>query len=541
MASLAENAAVETKPVTIGGKSSHQDLAASIGKNTIFGVVAKMAQVATRLVMIPVVIAHLGLDGYGIWSIIMTTAAYMRFGSIGIKSAFQKYVAEAVTRDEYETTNQLLSTGCAFMLMLSVAGLLPVAAFSQQLARASGVPPQFLASSAKAISVLALIMVISNVGAVYEAIVSGGHRIDLARKFTTFCCVAEAVVIMSLLHFGYGLFAMACVMAGSELLFIGCCYLASRRVVPGIRVNRSFVTLSAVRELVRFAGSYQLRSVLEVLYLAILPITILREFGAQAAGVYALASRLLSTATTATDAFLLPILTGGTAVYTSGSVEAMRKLIVKSFKVTFVLALLPLSFMSVFGTAVIFAWTGQADPSLPTVIWLVAIAGLCQAFSILGIVLYRASGSVVLDNVQQALRLVILLGVALLAHQLQFVGVLSGLALAELVGMLFMLYALARTFQAFDPVQLIPDTIRIAIATAGILAVGLIAARIPVPAALGPREMTAVQLAAAFLACMLATWPVLWVTKSFSTAEARTLLRAILPRRLQACFVTATT
>src|SRR5262249_9154480 len=153
-----------TPGMTAESKSPHQDLAASIGKNTVFGVVAKLTQVATRLVMIPIVIGHLGLDGYGIWSIVMTTAAYMRFGSIGIKSAFQKYVAEAVTKDEYETTNQLLSTGCAFMLVLSTVGLLPVAVFSQQLAKASGVPPQFLSASSRAISVLALIMVISNVG-----------------------------------------------------------------------------------------------------------------------------------------------------------------------------------------------------------------------------------------------------------------------------------------------------------------------------------------------------------------------------------------
>lgn len=516
------------------GKSPHHDLAVSIGKNTVFGVVARVAQVATRLITIPIVIAHLGLDGYGIWSIIMTTAAYMRFGSIGIKSAFQKYVAEAVAKDDYETTNRLLSTGCAFMVILSVAGLLPVAFFSQHLAKASGVPQQFLASSSKAISVLALIMVISNVGAVYEAIVMGGHRIDLARKFSTFFCIAEAIVIICVLHYGSGLFAMASVMAASELGFIGCCYVASKRIVPQIRVARVFVTKSAIRELVRFAGTYQLRSVLEVLYLAIMPITILRVFGALTAGVYALTTRLESTALTAPDAFLLPILTGGTAVYTSGSVEAMRALIVKSFKITLALALLPLAFMSVFGTTIVYAWTGQTDPSFRTALWLVCFAGLWQAFSILGIVLYRASGHALLDNVQQLLRIVVLVIVAIFARELQFLGVLAGLAFAELVGMLFMLYALARTFKAFSPKALLPDAVRIVIATATILAVGALAAHIPVPAFLSPRGAAVVRLFAAFLGCIVAAWPMFWMTKSFSSAEAKTLLGAVLPSRVQA-------
>ena len=120
---------ISTSPASV------RNLAHTIGRNTVFGVIARVAQVATRLVTIPIVIAHLGLGGYGIWAIIMTSAAYMRFGSVGIKSAFQKYVAEATGNGNYETANQLLSTGCAAMLGLSVAVLIPVAWFSAALAR----------------------------------------------------------------------------------------------------------------------------------------------------------------------------------------------------------------------------------------------------------------------------------------------------------------------------------------------------------------------------------------------------------------------
>src|ERR1039457_1859600 len=99
--------------------SSNRHLAATIGKNTIFGIVASGVMIGTRLVTIPVVIHHLGLGGYGIWSIIMVTAAYMRFGSDGIKSAFQKYVAEATATGNFETANKLVSTGSIAMLLFS--------------------------------------------------------------------------------------------------------------------------------------------------------------------------------------------------------------------------------------------------------------------------------------------------------------------------------------------------------------------------------------------------------------------------------------
>jgi O-antigen/teichoic acid export membrane protein len=511
-----------------------RNLAHTMGRNTVFGVIARCSQVATRLVTIPIVIAHLGLGGYGIWSIIMTTAAYMRFGSVGIKSAFQKYVAEATGNGDFEAANKLLSTGCAAMLVLSVAVLIPMAWFSTALARAAGVPPEFLHAAAKSTSVLALIMVLSNVGAVYEAIVMGGHRIDLARNFATFFTVAEAVAIVILLHFGYGLFAMASVMAASEVGFVLCCYVSSKKILPQVRVSRMFVTRKVIPELVRFAGSYQLVSVLEVLYLSILPVTVLRAFGPDASGIYALATRLVASAVMLSDAFLPSILSGGAMVYASGSQEEMRKLITKSFKVTLGLCLFPLAFIAAFGPKMVFAWTGQADSSLRVALWLACTAGFFQAFSILGLVLYRVSGNAFLDNIRQVLRIACLLSIVIFVRHLGFSGVLAGLAVTEFIGMAFMIFAIARTFHAFRPQSLLPDALKLTAATVGVLAVGAIATRIPLPIISGDRLQALLELGKVFLVCILAVWPALWLTKSITGREGTAIMNILRPRRMSA-------
>jgi O-antigen/teichoic acid export membrane protein len=512
--------------------TSDKNLADSVGRNTLFGIIASLFQVGTRFITIPIVIAHLGLGGYGIWSIIMTAAAYMRFGSIGIKSAFQKYVAEATGNGDYETANKLLSTGCAAMLALSVAGLIPIAFFSRVLAKAAGVPPEFLKSTAGAISVLAVIMVMSNVGAVFEAIVMGGHRIDIARKSGTFFTVAEAVVIVIVLHFGFGLFAMATIMAASEVGFVSVCYFASHRVVPQIRVSAEHVTRSVIHELLRFAGSYQLVNVLEVLYAAILPIAVLRTFGVEASGVYAIATRLAGSALMVQDALLLPILSGGTMVYASGSADRMAVLLTKAFRFTLAVALLPLAFMGTFGTAIVFAWTGQTIASLRVTLWLVCLAMLFKAFSLLGLVLYRVSGNALMDNIRQVLRIATLFSIAIFAGRLGFFGILVGLALAEFIGMVFMWYAIAKTFHAFDVKALLPDSLKIFVATAAILAAGATGLYLPIHAlSSNARIVAIIQLAAISVACLLAAVPALLLTRSVTKAEGKTLLGVFLPGR----------
>ncbi len=510
---------------------SNRHLASSIGRSTLFGVIANGAQIATRLITVPVVIHHLGLDGYGIWSIIMVTAGYMRFGTAGIKSAFQKYVAEATGTGDYANASVLLSTGSISMLLLSITGLIPIALYSRSLAVMGGVPPEFVAAAAASITVLALTYAISNFGSAFEAIVMGGHRIDLTRKFNTILTICEAVAIIVLLHFGYGLLGMTIVMAASELVLVFCCYRASHKVVPLMRISPSYFRRSAFPELIRYAGSYQLVNVLELLYGAVVPLVLLKYFGATPAGIFAVAARLTASALVAQDALIMPILSGGALVFASQNAEQVRLFLAKAFKMTLALTIPPLALVGAFGTTMVMAWTGQDAPEFRSAILLTAVAGLFRAVSLLQLVLYRATGRALLDNIRQVLRIVVIFIVALFHKPLGFEGVLAGMAFAELVGVLFMFVAMSSTFQGFSAKILARDTLRIMAATTLLIAGGLLASRIPIPWQGTERIVAFLKLAEIGIACLIVAWPAAVLTKTFSVAERQTLLNAFLPGR----------
>jgi O-antigen/teichoic acid export membrane protein len=492
---------------TDSDRYSAGDVARSIGRNTMFGMVSNFTQVATRLFTVPVVIHYLGLGGYGIWNVIMMTATYMRFGSVGVRTAFQKYVAESTGDGNYDRANQLLSTGTVIMLVLSVCGLVPAALFSSQIAMFVGVPACFLRETSGAISLLALIMLMANVGAAFEAIVMGAHRIDLVRMFRTALTIMEAVAIILALYLGGGLFAMACVMGASELIYILCCYTAARRVVPQIRIRFHHFTTGVFYELLRFGGSYQIVNVLEVLYAAIVPFAILRAFGATSAGVYAVVNRVVTSASFFQEAFLPPILSGGAMIYASESAERMQIFVTKAFKASMGLSLFPLGFISVFGTLMAYAWTGETEPSFRAACWLLSLTTLFAAISRLAFVLYRISGRALLDNVWQCLRIVLIVASIACARQLGFLGVLEAVALVELIGMLFMMFALTRAYHLFRAVLIIPDAIRMTATLVLILLAGVIASHIPALGNIEGRAAASVKLVEAFAACLIVAWP----------------------------------
>ena len=499
--------------------SQGRSLASTIGRNTIFGMAATVTYMASRFVTVPIVIKYLGLDGYGIWSIILVTSGYMRCGSAGIKCAFQKYVAEATGNGEFEKANKLISTGSALMLALSLVGLTPVFIFSRYLATVAGIPSQFLAPAAASFSLLALIIFVANVGAGFESIVMGAQRFDLIKKINMIGSIGEATAIVVLLHFGRGLFEMSAVMATSEIAYICCCVVLSRRVLPQIHIAPRYVTRTVLREFVTFAGSYQLVNIQEIIYSTIMPVAVLKFFGATATGAFAVVGRLVWAALMPQDSFLLPILSGSSLVFASGSVEHMKVLILKAFKTTFGMSVLPLAVICASGTTILYAWTGHADKSFPMFLWLMSLAGLFQALSLLQLVLYRASGKSLMDNIRQVIRIVLILVIGSLGGYLGLRGILVGLAFTEFSGMVFMFFALTHAFSWFRARLLLPDAVKltaVAIATAFL---SLLIAYVPIPWLVGERAIAAARTCAIGGVTVLAAIPLLLVTGALSRSE----------------------
>ncbi len=500
-------------------------MSATIGRGAFFGIIAGLTQMSTRLVTVPVVIGYLGLDGYGIWSIIMATAGCMRFGTAGVKSAYQKYVAEATGSGDFVKASQLLSTGSAAMLVLSIIGLVPLAVFSDSLAQLIGVPDRFLDSAAGSISVLALIMVFSNVGAVYEAIVMGGHRIDLTRKLITVCTILEAIAVVLCLYMGFGLLAMAAIMALSEIAYLLCCFVASRRILPAIKIATTHLSRRVWRDLLSYAGSYQVVGILEVLYVAILPVTILKWFGADAAGVFAVVNRLVTAAVLPQEALLLPILSGASQVHASGSVDRMLTLLGKAYKTTLAGAMIPLAFVASHGPLILLAWTGQSGPVFRMAFWLICFAALLKALSLLALILYRASGRAWMDNIRQVLRILVLLLISMFGHHMGFFGVLCGLVGAELIGMVFMLFAMTSTFQGLTARMLLPDTVKLIGVTLVVLFVGGVVTNVSIPWETSEQFVATLKLGVLSLTSLVTAWVALRFTGAISKSEINAILQ----------------
>lgn len=325
---------------------------------------------------------------------------------------------------------------------------------------------------------------------------------------------------------------MAGTMAISELIYVVCCFIASRRIVPQIQIRMTYFTSSVFHELIRFAGSYQLVNILEVLYTMFLPVAMLKFYGAELAGVYAVATRLVTAVLIAQDALILPLLSGGTLVFASGSIERLVRFVKKSFKITLAVTLAPIAFVAAFGTLLVYVWTGQVDPHFKVAIWLVCLCSFLNSISRLQLILYRASGRALHDNIRQAFRLGVLAVLAAFGGITGFYGMLAGLAAAELVGVIYMFFAMTSALQFFKPKNLLPDALRLMLATSAMVGAAAAAATLPEAWSLNGRALALARLALVSLSYLIALWPAATLTRSISGEERRAVLSLLVSGKI---------
>ena len=83
----------------------------ALSKNVVVDIGARVGYLVTRFFIPPFVLAHVGLEAYGLWATVFIIVSYVGISTFGISNVYIKYVAEYTARGEPERANALLSTG----------------------------------------------------------------------------------------------------------------------------------------------------------------------------------------------------------------------------------------------------------------------------------------------------------------------------------------------------------------------------------------------------------------------------------------------
>ena len=226
---------------------------AVLARNTLWNLLGQGAPLLVAVFTIPPLIHGLGLERFGVLTLIWMVIGYFSLFDLGIGRALTQLVAERLGADDENGIPSLVWTAMLLMLGLGLAGAVALAALSPLLVKSTLKIPDWLQDdvlSACYVLAVAIPLVVSTAGLV--GVLAAKQRFDLVNKLRIPMGLYTFLAPLVMLYFSTALFDIALALTVGRLVFFAAYLSACLKVMPKLR--RPAIDLSTVRPLFRFGA-----------------------------------------------------------------------------------------------------------------------------------------------------------------------------------------------------------------------------------------------------------------------------------------------
>ena len=335
----------------------------TLGRSSLTGGAAQLWRILSRFVLTPVIIAEIGLPGYGVWTLIFSVAAYVQMTNVSLGVAYTKFTAECVRHRRFDELNHIIGSGVSVVGSIAALGLLASWWFGEALLLALDVPPALAEPGAIGLHVVVGVMLLRmTVGCSLE-ILTGLQRIDLTYRLYVLASIVDFLVALPLLLMGWGIVGLAIAHAVGQVLINFIAYFMVRRRVPEIRISPLLVSREGMRKIVSVGGRFQVLAVVNTVVTQGTKMVLSRLVGIEWVGIYELADKLIKLGRTASEAVIAPLMPAFASLRAGGEKLAARKLFIKGSKANVLLGSISFSFLALFSWPILLLWTGEPVPA----------------------------------------------------------------------------------------------------------------------------------------------------------------------------------
>ncbi len=213
--------------------------ARSIARNIAYGGMTWILPVALSLIATPVIVNSLGVEVYGIYSLVLGLIGYTF--SFGIGRALTKFIAEYRMTGQNDKIREVLSVTLLFGLVIGLIGVAATVLSARLLVSDVLLIPEVAQpSTILAIYIAAVVILVSIFNQIFGAILQGVHRFDLYSKLYNIGSIALMSGNLLLALYGFGvttlLFWNLVIVSISTIVFAA----FSRRFLPEFVVGPRF-------------------------------------------------------------------------------------------------------------------------------------------------------------------------------------------------------------------------------------------------------------------------------------------------------------
>lgn len=242
--------------------------------------------------MTPYIIGKLGLEQFGLWSLIYSLVGLFGLMDFGLATAAVKYVAEATGNDDEEGRNQTLATLLLIYLAVALVCITLVVILAAPVGRSFQLGTEQQQLFGPVLWLLGLAVALNFPASLFKASMSGIGRMHIVNIFDLVMVVINVTLTYVLLEAGYGMVGLAISTAvtllGTSLAMIPLAY----RLIPGFSVHWKLVSRQRIRPLLSFSVYAFMANIALLVTLRLDPIAIKLFLPLSAVAVYAIAAKI---------------------------------------------------------------------------------------------------------------------------------------------------------------------------------------------------------------------------------------------------------
>lgn len=223
-------------------------------RGVAFNWLGRICAFAITFVVTPILINGLGDESYGIWSIVMSLAAYYALADMGLQSAGTKFISQFEAVGDHPSVNKVIVTSLAVGTLLA-AGVAVVAVCLAVAFPYIFVTQQTGPGTLRWVVVLTgLTICLDLIGRVFDAALAALKRFDLRNMVAVGTQLLQATLIIAAITSGGGLLAMAWIVVSVAALTQVVTYALASRVLGHVSLSPRFLEWETAKYLLRFGG-----------------------------------------------------------------------------------------------------------------------------------------------------------------------------------------------------------------------------------------------------------------------------------------------
>lgn len=319
---LAPSLAVSINEPALTEVDPHHNVGAKVGRNVSVTLIARIGYMVTRVMIPPFVLAHIGLDAYGIWTTAFMLVAYLGLSTLGMSNVYIKYVAEYNARREYQKANELLSSG--LILTLPLCGFLFACLYFgwNFFAPWLKIPAAYASDGKEAMLITTGVFLSSIALNAFSDVLTGVQEIAAAQWIWIISYLVEGLLIFVFISNGRGIRGLAEAYLARTVTNDVLSYIWMRRKLPWLKISPRFIRKDALKKVFHFGGLVQLQEVVTIVLNSIERVLALVFLGVGAAGLMDLAKKWPSSVQSVPCAFFGAMLPAASHVDARGPREA---------------------------------------------------------------------------------------------------------------------------------------------------------------------------------------------------------------------------